>query len=159
MAFIDKINEYKDNIEALQAIDSMEVYRWMISLGQKLIDDPLSMDGRLPKNQVSYCQFELYVDWEDDRFKAYSDALIAGGYAYMLLDIFNASPLDEARQITTEHFRAIKMDELLSMNRTNAFYQMIETMQIRLPAAVGGNPRSEERRGGKEGTSRGSPET
>ena len=135
MSFIDKINEYKDNIEALQAIDSMEVYRWMISLGQKLIDDPLSMDGRLPKNQVSYCQFELYVDWEDDRFKAHSDALIAGGYAYMLLDIFNASPLDEARQITTEHFRAIKMDELLSMNRTNGFYQMIEMMQMRLPAA------------------------
>ena len=135
MAFIDKINEYKDNIEALQAIDSMEVYRWMISLGKKLIDDPLSMDGRLPQNQVSYCQFELYVDWEEDRFKAYSDALIAGGYAYMLLDIFNASPLDEARQITTAHFRAIKMDELLSMNRTNGFYQMIEMMQMRLPAA------------------------
>ena len=134
MTFIDKINEYKDNIEALQAIDSMEVYRWMISLGQKLTDDPLSMDGRLPKNQVSYCQFELYVDWEDDRFKAYSDALIAGGYAYMLLDIFNSSPPDEARQITAEHFRAIKMDELLSMNRTNGFYQMIEMMQMRLPA-------------------------
>ena len=133
MSFIDKINEYKDNIEALQAIDSMEVYRWMISLGKKLTDDPLSMDGRLPKNQVSYCQFELYVDWEDDRFKAYSDALIAGGYAYMLLDIFNSAPLDEVRQITTEHFRAIKMDELLSMNRTNGFYQMIEMMQVRLP--------------------------
>ena len=53
----------------------------------------------------------------------------------MLLDIFNSSPLDEARQITTEHFRAIKMDELLSMNRTNGFYQMIEMMQVRLPAA------------------------
>ena len=135
MAFIDKINEYKDNIDALQAIDSMEVYRWMISLGQKLTDDPLSVEGRLPTNQVSYCQFELYVDWEDDRFKAYSDALIAGGYAYMLLDIFNSSPLDEARKITAEHFRAIKMDELLSMNRTNGFYQMIEMMQVRLPTA------------------------
>ena len=135
MAFIDKINEYKDNIEALQAIDSMEVYRWMISLGKKLTDDPLSMDGRLPKNQVSYCQFELYVDWEDDRFKAYSDALIAGGYAYMLLDIFNSSPLDEAHQITAEHFRAIRIAALLSMNRTNGFYQMIEMMQMRLPAA------------------------
>ena len=52
MAFIDKINEYKDNIEALQAIDSMEVYRWMISLGKKLIDDPLSMDGRLPLSLI-----------------------------------------------------------------------------------------------------------
>ena len=58
MSFLDKINEYKDNIEALQAIDSMEVYRWMISLGQRLTEDPLSVNGRLPKNQVSYCQFE-----------------------------------------------------------------------------------------------------
>ena len=62
-------------------------------------------------------------------------AFIAGGYAYILLDIFNSSPLDEVHQITTEHFRAIKMDELLSMNRTNGFYQMIEMMQVRLPAA------------------------
>ncbi|MED5408381.1 MAG: SufE family protein, partial [Pseudomonadota bacterium] len=63
---------------------------------------------------------------------AYSNAMIAGGYAYMLLDIFNSSPIEEAQQITTEHFRAIKMDELLSMNRTNGFYQMIEMMQGRL---------------------------
>ena len=132
MGFIDKITEYKDNIEALRAIDSMEVYRWMITLGQKLANDPLSESRRSDQTKVSYCQFDLYVDWEEDRFKAYSNAMIAGGYAYMLLDIFNSSPIDEAQQITTEHFRAIKMDELLSMNRTNGFYQMIEMMQGRL---------------------------
>ena len=132
MGFIDKITEYKDNIEALRAIDSMEVYRWMITLGQKLANDPLSESRRSDQTKVSYCQFDLYVDWEEDRFKAYSNAMIAGGYAYMLLDIFNSSPIEEAQQITTEHFRAIKMDELLSMNRTNGFYQMIEMMQGRL---------------------------
>ena len=132
MGFIDKITEYKDNIEALRAIDSMEVYRWMITLGQKLANDPLSESRRSDQTKVSYCQFELYVDWEEDRFKAYSNAMIAGGYAYMLLDIFNSSPIEEAQQITTEHFRAIKMDELLSMNLTNGFYQMIEMMQGRL---------------------------
>ena len=46
MVFIDKITEYKDNIEALRAIDSMEVYRWMITLGQKLANDPLSESRR-----------------------------------------------------------------------------------------------------------------
>ena len=132
MGFIDKITEYKDNIEALRAIDSMEVYRWMITLGQKLANDPLSESRRSDQTKVSYCQFDLYVDWEEDRFKAYSNEMIAGGYAYMLLDIFNSSPIEEAQQITTEHFRAIKMDELLSMNRTNGFYQMIEMMQGRL---------------------------
>jgi len=132
MGFTDKINEYKDHIETLQAFDREEVYRWMISLGKKLTGDPLSEEKRVLENQVSYCQFELYVDWEDGRFKAYSNAMIAGGYAYMLLDIFNSSPVEEARQITTEHFRAINMGELLSMNRTNGFYQMIDMMQTRL---------------------------
>ena len=51
MAFIDKINEYKDNIEALRAIDSMEVYRWMISLGQKLTYDRLCTISCLPKTR------------------------------------------------------------------------------------------------------------
>ena len=32
----DKLAEYKDNIEALQLIDKLEVYRWMISFGKKL---------------------------------------------------------------------------------------------------------------------------
>ena len=42
-----KLNEYK-NIESLKAIESLEVYRWLISLGEKLNDDPLSeKDGQL----------------------------------------------------------------------------------------------------------------
>ena len=56
----------------------------------------------------------------------------AADYGVLRLLVSN---IDKARQITTEHFRAIKMDELLSMNRTNGFYQMIEMMQMRLPAA------------------------
>ena len=33
-----KLNEYKNNIESLKAIESLEVYRWLISLGEKLND-------------------------------------------------------------------------------------------------------------------------
>ena len=36
-----KLNEYKNNIESLKAIESLEVYRWLITLGEKLNDDPL----------------------------------------------------------------------------------------------------------------------
>jgi hypothetical protein len=36
------ITEYKNNIDALKMFDEMEVYRWMISLGEKLQEDPLS---------------------------------------------------------------------------------------------------------------------
>ena len=123
-----KINEYKNNIEALQAVESLEVYRWLISLGEKLKEDPLSEIQRVEKNKVKSCQFDLFVDYENGRFKAWSKAMIAGGYAYVLIDIFNSLPLEEAKKTTLEDFKKIKMDELLTMNRKTGFYEMIEIM-------------------------------
>ena len=128
MIIDNKLTEYKNNIESLQAIDSLEVYRWLISLGKKVNENPLSEKNRIEKNRVKRCQFDLFVDWEDGRFKAWTNAMVAGGYAYVLLDIFNSSPIKEAKNITTEHFKKIKMDELLTMNRKTGFYEMIEMM-------------------------------
>ena len=128
MIIDNKLNEYKKNIENLQAIESLEVYKWLISLGKKLNDDPLSSEKRTDQNRVNRCQFDLFVDWEDGKFKAWSNAMIAAGYAYVLVDIFNSSPLDEAKKITTDHFKKIEMEKLLTMNRTTGFYEMIEKM-------------------------------
>ena len=36
MKLDNKFNEYKKNIESLKAIESLEVYRWLISLGENL---------------------------------------------------------------------------------------------------------------------------
>ena len=130
-----KINEYKKNIETLQAIESLEVYRWLISLGEKLNEDPLSEIKRIKKNKVKSCQFDLYVDYDNGRFKAWSKAMVAGGYAYILIDIFNSLPLEEAKKITVEDFKKIKMDELLTMNRKTGFYEMIEIMIRKLKNA------------------------
>jgi len=130
-----KINEYKKNIETLQAVESLEVYRWLISLGEKLNEDPLSEIKRIKKNKVKSCQFDLYVDYDNDRFKAWSKAMVAGGYAYILIDIFNSLPFEEAKKITVEDFKKIKMDELLTMNRKTGFYEMIEIMIRKLKNA------------------------
>ena len=123
-----KINEYINNIETLQAVESLEVYRWLISLGEKLNEDPLSEIKRIKKNKVKSCQFDLFVDYENGRFKAWSKAMVAGGYAFILIDIFNSLPLEEAKKITVEDFKKIKMDELLTMSRKTGFYEMIEIM-------------------------------
>ena len=123
-----KINEYKNNIETLQAVESLEVYRWLISLGEKLNEDPLSEIKRIEKNKVKSCQFDLFVDYEDGRFKGWSKAMVSAGYAYILIDIFNSLDLPEARKVTVDHFKKIKMDELLTMSRKTGFYEMIEIM-------------------------------
>ncbi len=128
MIIDSKLIEYKSNIESIQAIDSLEVYRWLISLGKKLEENPLSKDKHTEQNRVSRCQFDLFVDWEENKFKAWSNAMVAGGYAYILIDIFNSSPIHEAKKITVDHFKKIKLDELLTMNRKTGFYQMIEMM-------------------------------
>ena len=130
-----KINEYKNNIETLQAVESLEVYRWLISLGEKLNEDPLSEIKRIEKNKVKSCQFDLYVDYENGRFKAWSKAMVAGGYAYVLIDIFNSLTFEEAKKVTVDDFKKIKMDELLSMNRKTGFYEMIEIMIKKLKNA------------------------
>ena len=123
-----KLNEYKNNIETLKAIESLEVYRWLISLGEKLNDDPLSEERRTIKNKVKSCQFELFVDYENGRFKSWSKAMVSAGYAYILIDIFNSLPIEEAKKITIDDFKKIKMDELLTMSRKTGFYEMIEIM-------------------------------
>ena len=123
-----KLTEYKNNIDTLRAVESLEVYRWLISLGEKLNNDPLSKEKRSEKNKVKSCQFDLYVDYDNCRFKAWSKAIVAGGYAYVLIDIFNSLPLEEAKKITVEDFKKIKMDELLTMSRKTGFYEMIEIM-------------------------------
>ena len=123
-----KLNEYKKNIDSLKAIESLEVYRWLISLGEKLNEDPLSEERRTIKNKVKSCQFELYVDYENGRFKSWSKAMVSAGYAYILIDIFNSLPIEEAKKITIDDFKKIKMDELLTMSRKTGFYEMIEIM-------------------------------
>ena len=128
----NKLNEYKKNIETLQAVESLEVYRWLISLGEKLNDDPLSVNKRIEKNKVKSCQFDLFVDYENGRFKAWSKAMVSAGYAFILLDIFNSLDISEAKKITVDNFKKIKMDELLTMSRKTGFYEMIEMMMKRI---------------------------
>ena len=123
-----KLTEYKNNIDTLRAVESLEVYRWLISLGEKLNNDPLSKEKRSVKNKVKSCQFDLFVDYEDGRFKGWSKAMVSAGYAYILIDIFNSLDLPEAKKVTVDHFKKIKMDELLTMSRKTGFYEMIEIM-------------------------------
>tara|TARA_X000000950_G_scaffold264860_1_gene338525 strand:- start:25 stop:444 length:420 start_codon:yes stop_codon:yes gene_type:complete len=123
-----KLKEYKEQIETLKGIDELEVYNWMMSLGAKLNDDPLAEDKRITDNKIKQCMFDLYVDRQDNKFKAWSNGMIAAGYAYILLDIFNSLTVEESKKITEEHFKTIKLDEMLTMNRKTGFYEMVNLM-------------------------------
>ena len=129
-----KLNEYKEQIETLKSIDELEVYNWLMTLGAQLNDTPLSEDKRTMTNKVKQCQFDLFVDREDNQFKAWSNGMVAAGYAYILVDIFNSLPVSQSKQITEEHFKTIKLDQMLTMNRQTGFYEMVGMMINKMKA-------------------------
>ena len=129
-----KLNEYKEQIETLKSIDELEVYNWLMTLGAQLNDTPLSEDKRTMANKVKQCQFDLFVDREDNQFKAWSNGMVAAGYAYILVDIFNSLPVSQSKQVTEEHFKTIKLDKMLTMNRQTGFYEMVGMMINKMKA-------------------------
>jgi len=127
----DKIETYRSNLDLLRSMtaDGTEVFQYIIDLGKKLQGKPLSEERRTPENQVTKCQFEMFVDYEDGEWRAYSDGMISSGYAYILLDVFNSITPEEARKVTMEDFEPLGIQDLLSMNRATGFYQMIDIIR------------------------------
>jgi len=125
----DKITEYREQIAALHSISSYEVYRWLISLGKQLKNDPLSETNRTKENRVTQCQSELFVGLEKGRLKAWSNTPITGGYAYILTDIFNNLPKDTSTKSVVKNIEQLGLQNLFSMIRKAGFYQMIEMLQ------------------------------
>ena len=126
--FKEKIEEYKSTIETLESMDSLEVYSYLMQKGQELNKDALGESRRIQENKVTQCMYDLYVDKEDERFKAWSEATIAAGYAFILVDIFNSMTDEEAKTVTVEDFEKMELDKKLTMNRQTGYFQMIEIM-------------------------------
>ena len=126
--FKEKIEAYKSNIETLESMDSLEVYSYLMQKGQELNKDALGESRRIQENKVTQCMYDLYVDKEDERFKAWSEATIAAGYAFILVDIFNSMTDEEAKTVTVKDFEKMELDKKLTMNRQTGYFQMIEIM-------------------------------
>ena len=124
----EKIEEYKSSIGVLESMDSLEVYSFLMEKGKSLNEDALSVDRRVQENKVTQCMYDLYVDKEDGRFKAWSEATIAAGYAFILVDIFNCMTEEEAQSVTIRDFEEIELEKKLTMNRQTGYFQMIEMM-------------------------------
>ena len=127
----DKITEYSKNLDLLREMtaDKTEVFQYILDLGKKLQSNALSDERRTLDNQVTKCQFDMYVDYEDGEWRAYSNGMISSGYAYILLDVFNSVSPEEAAEVKIEDFEPLGIQDLLTMNRATGFYQMIDIMR------------------------------
>tara|TARA_B110000438_G_scaffold256545_1_gene264081 strand:- start:402 stop:746 length:345 start_codon:yes stop_codon:yes gene_type:complete len=109
-------------------MDSLEVYSYLMQKGQELNKDALGESRRIQENKVTQCMYDLYVDKENERFKAWSEATIAAGYAFILVDIFNSMTDEEAKTVTVKDFEKMELDKKLTMSRQTGYFQMIEIM-------------------------------
>ena len=110
--------------------DDMELYQHLIDQGKQLQKDPLPEELRTESARVSRCQYNLFVGQADGRYKAYSDGMIASGYAYMLLDIFNSASIEEVAECDPVAIgQQLGVCEILSANRSNGFFQMMDLMK------------------------------
>jgi sulfur transfer protein SufE len=123
--FKEKIKEYKSTIETLESMDPLEIYSYLMQKGQDLNKDALSQRRHIQENKVTQCMYDLYVDKEDERFKAWSDATIAAGYAFILVDIFNTMTSEEAKTVTVKDFKEIELDKKLTMSRQTVYFQAV----------------------------------
>ena len=124
----EKIQEWRDTFELFD--DDLMLYEHLIDEGRKLRDDPLPENLRTEATRVSRCQYDLFVARHDNKFKAYSTGMIASGYAYMLADIFNSVTLEEVAQCNPKEIGlALGVKEILSAQRGNGFYQMMDLMK------------------------------
>ena len=126
---IPKIQEWVDNLSLFQG---MELYEYIVKdLGEKLQRDPLSQELCTSETKVTKCQYDMFVDFEDGKWKAYSNALTASGYAYILTDIYNGIDNKTASELTLKDFDPLQMTTILSMNRATGFAQMVQIMSDR----------------------------
>ena len=127
----EKIEEYRERFDTVRELsgDPTEVFSYIIDLGKRLQLDPLSESRRTESNRVSKCQYDLFVDWDSGQWRAYSNGLISSGYAYILLDIFNSVSPEEIHSVTADTFAPLGIQSLLSMNRSDGFYEMIEIIK------------------------------
>ena len=126
--FKEKIDEYKTALGVLESLDGLEVYSYLMEKGKELNKDALSVDRQISENKVTQCMYDLYVDKEDGRFKAWSEATIAAGYAFILVDIFNSMTEEEAQTVNIKDFEEMELEKKLTMNRQTGYFQMIEIM-------------------------------
>jgi len=124
----NKIAEWRETFSAFD--DSMDLYQFLIDLGKDMQKDPLEEQYRLEENRVSRCQYSLFVARPDNEYKAYSDGIIASGYSAVLLDIFNNSSTEEIATVDPMSVgKGLGIREILSGQRQNGFYQMMEVMK------------------------------
>ena len=124
-----RIKEWRDTFEMFD--DDLMLYEHLIDEGRKLRNDPLPEPLRTEATRVSRCQYDLFVARHEDKFKAYSTGMIASGYAYLLVDIFNSVPLEEVAVCDPKKVgESLGIKEILSAQRGNGFFQMMDLMKV-----------------------------
>ena len=129
---MSKIQKWAEELEIFD--DTMDQYAFLIDLAKK--PATLPSDLRTDDKLVSGCISSIWVDVGkvDEKTRIYydSDALITRGVTHVVCDCFNDLDINQAKLITKDEFRQLKLEGILSSNRRNGLASLIQTLQHKI---------------------------
>lgn len=132
------LQDFEDVVETFEFLDDWEDrYRHIIDMGKALpaMDDALKVDATKVDGCASQVWLHVTTDGGKVHFQGDSDAMIVKGLIAVLSEMYQNSPLDEARGIDAQAQMArLDLQEHLSSQRSNGLRAMVERLKLVLAA-------------------------
>jgi cysteine desulfuration protein SufE len=103
--------------------DSTDKYDYIIEYGA--IAKPVFTVKKIPKNLVSGCTSNLWVEKIKDKLFCYADSLVVQGFSSMICDWYNQASLEQREKFSLNTLVDVGLAPLLSMGRQNGIANLI----------------------------------
>lgn len=118
--------------------DREQIYQTIINIGKKLPTTPPAFCSE--NNRVYGCQSKVYLQTtlcDNHLFlKAYSDALISSGLAYLVIRLYSGLSPESILKSSPAIFEELQIVQSLSLNRSNGLQQMLLHVKKEAVAAI-----------------------
>ncbi|WP_121627930.1 SufE family protein [Poseidonibacter antarcticus] len=129
MSIEKRVEDIKEDLEFFE--DELQKYEYIIDLGKKL--KPLEEKYKIPANLVHGCTSQVWLICEQKDGKLFftgtADAIIVKGLAYMILQIFSGSTIQELKDINMDIVHELGLSEVINPNRQSGVIGMIKKIK------------------------------
>ena len=137
MEINDKINKYKSILNMFS--DNNERYKFLIDLARKA--QPFPEEFRLENFKVRGCMSQVWLvpKLEEGKVKYFSDsdAMIVKGTVTLVSDIYSGHTAEEMLSNDKNLMEELDLGNILSMNRRNGAYNMLNMVKEHAKLFVG----------------------
>ena len=122
---LDKIKQMGEDLAMLERHDRLQ---YLVDKAREV--EPMAEEHKTEDNRIHGCASKLWIVGTKDidntmQYHADGDAFITKGTAKVVTDIVNGAHVSEVANLQVEHFTALGIKELLTMQRQNGLGELI----------------------------------